>query len=97
MKDHTVNCEVRILGTRNCTCGAVEENFPTTTTNKSTDVSTLVPRPDSKVAEPAKLKSAPKGDVVAEFINDDVLQITSKKAPKVVIVNGQVFTLLNKA
>lgn len=96
MKDHTVNCEVRILGTRNCTCGAVEEDFPTSTTNKSTDVTTLVPRPAAPEPKAAKASKAVKADLTADFVNDDVLQITSKKSPKVVIVNGQVFTLLSK-
>jgi hypothetical protein len=44
VKDHTPNCEVRIMGTNNCTCGAVDESYPTATTNGVTDVEVLGPR-----------------------------------------------------
>lgn len=85
MKDHRPNCEIRvILGSRNCTCDAPEENAD----------GTLVEQPKPPVAEPPPAKAAPKSGEPQFTLRDGVLQVTMSEKPNIVIVNGTVYTPL---
>lgn len=96
MRDHTVNCEMRIfVGSKNCTCGAVDEGEYGSTTNGMTDVDGRTAA--QKAAEEGTTDSAPVEEAAVETtftMTDNVMHVTTAKKPHIVVINGTVYTPL---